>query len=764
MSQSSEKNNSDTINQMIFYARKNYLLIILSFALNITFVFLYAITSLPQYTSSAKIFIEQDNSSIDPFLEISGRRDINLINNQQQILKSRSVAEATVNVLAKSELRDRLYLFQTRNENDDLQNLPKQALRKLLLSEKFAYKNYDEAIKNNPALLNLAANNIKNNLIVISSRTSDIINISYTSNNAFESALVINTVVDVYKAKDLDWKNNEHSYLQEFLDEQLLIKKSELSELENTLKVFQEENKIFGLDDNSESLLNSLQMIESDFYLTVTEIEILNEKEKFYKKSLNKQEQDFSNTLTNTIDTQLMALRNELAVTEAEFLSSKAKNKKLSEMSLKAIEMKIENLKNSIKKETEILVNSELTSSSPIEFRQSIIDTLIQINTSKNGLAAKKNELSKIITVYEDKLKELPQQYLQFSRLQRDKFILDETYSLMKKKYEESRISEASQLGKVKIIDVAIPSNNPTWPPNPSVLSIMALFLCIVNSFIFIFIKEKTDNTIKSFDQIEQLGLTILGIIPKFEKITKTNSINKSSSKRNHQLISKNSKSLVSEAFRTLRTSLSFIPRKGTSGGRSFIVSSSGPSEGKSTTCANLAITYANLGKKTLIIEFDLRKPVMSQIFKIDNSLGITKTFIDKKSSLKDQVQQSDIPNLDVLCSGPVPPNPSEIIGHEELIESVKLLQKDYDIILVDTPPIAPVTDTLQLANIFDDFILVIRANKTQKLVLDRSLKSLKNINKPIQNCIVNEVSTNMSYGGYYYDSYNYYYANEDED
>jgi len=758
MAQSSEKNNNDTINQIIFYARKNYLVIILSFAISIFLVFLYAITALPQYTSSAKIFIERDNSSIDPFLEISGRRDTNLINNQQQILKSRSVAEAAVNVLAKSELRDRLYLFQTRNENDDLKNLPKQALRKLLLSEKFAYKNFDEAIKDNPKLLNKAVTTIQNNLIVISSRTSDILNISYTSNNALESSLIINTVVDVYQAKDLDWKNNEHSYLQEFLDKQLLIKKMELSELENALKIFQEDNKIFGLDDNSESLLNSLQMIESDFYLTVTEIEILNEKEKFYKRSLNKQEQDFSNTLTNTIDTQLMALRNELAATEAEFLSSKAKNSNLSEMSLKAIEMKIENLKNSIKKETEILVNSELTSSSPIEFRQSLIDTLIQINTSKNGLAAKKSELSKIITVYEDKLKELPQQYLEFSRLQRDKFILDETYSLMKKKYEESRISEASQIGKVKIIDIAIPSNFPTWPPSNSFLAIIALFLSIINSVIFIFIKEKTDNTVKNFDQIEQLGLTILGIIPIFENLNQTNS------KRNHQLISENSKSLVSEAFRTLRTSLSFIPRKNTSSGRSFIVSSSGPSEGKSTTCANLAITYANLGKKTLVIEFDLRKPVMSQIFKVDNSLGITKTFIDKNTSLKDQIQQSDIPNLDVLCSGPIPPNPSEIIGHEKLIESVKLLKKDYDIIIVDTPPIVAVTDTLQLANIFDEFILVIRANKTQKLVLDRALKNLKNINKPIQHCIVNEVSSNMSYGGYYYDSYNYYYANEDKD
>ena len=759
-------NNSQNfdLRELYYSLRSNYIIYVYAFLISFVSLGIFYLSALPRYTSNAKIYIEDDASTINPFAEISGRRDLNMINNQMEILNSRVLRQNTIKSLSKSLRKDNLYLFNTRNENDDLNNLVKQGLRKLLLSEIYSYNTFEEARQDNPQILSLAEIHLKNNLIFVSGRNSDIINISYSSNNALESSIVINTLLNEYQKMDIMWQNNEHRFLQSFLNDQLDIKIKELEQIENSLKKFQESNKIFGLDNDTEIILTNVQSMESDLYKTKTEIEILGKREQFYRNSLNSEEKQLSLKLTNTIDSQLFALRNELAITEAEYLSSKSKNS-TNQNALESIELKIDNLKNSISEETNELIKLGISSANPIEFRQSLVDSLIQISGQKTALEARFIETGKVLKIYENQLESLPNKFLEYSRLIREKSISEETYGLMKKKFQESRISEASEIGKIRIIDNAIPNNISSYPPSLSLLGIILILLTTIGGTTYINLSNFLNSSITKIDYIENLGISILSVIPSFDLDKKRRKKKISNEYTSRLILKDDTKSPISESYRTLRTSLEFLKNVNETRARKIIVSSSGPQEGKSTTSANIAIAFASQGKKTIIIDCDMRKPILHKAFDVDKEKGISKMFIDKnETSFTSNIQATQIENLDILCSGPTPPNPSELLSSTKFENALNEAFEQYDVVIVDTPPLIAVTDALLLRKHFDELLLIVRLNKTEKGALDRSMKNLENIGFPLKYCVLNEVSGSNYYGSYYYSYYHYYYGNNNEE
>ena len=191
-----------------------------------------------------------------------------------------------------------------------------------------------------------------------------------------------------------------------------------------------------------------------------------------------------------------------------------------------------------------------------------------------------------------------------------------------------------------------------------------------------------------------------------------------------------------------------------------ILVSSPGPGEGKTTSIVNLAITYANLGKKTVLIDCDLRKPVTHKIFKLDRDPGITKYLTGNLSSCTEILNKTEIDNLSMITCGYVPPNPSEILASEKMEKLMEELRQEFEIILIDSPPLLAVTDSFILTKFADQFILVVRSGKTEKGGLDRSLEQMKYVGADLSGIVMNDVSKSSSYGkGYYYNYYQYYYG-----
>ncbi|WP_303699671.1 CpsD/CapB family tyrosine-protein kinase [Lentibacillus sp. CBA3610] len=219
-------------------------------------------------------------------------------------------------------------------------------------------------------------------------------------------------------------------------------------------------------------------------------------------------------------------------------------------------------------------------------------------------------------------------------------------------------------------------------------------------------------------------------------------------SKIRHLITKMNPRSPIAEQFRTVRTNLQFSSADHEL--KSLMVTSSGPSEGKSSSAANLAVVYAQQGKKVLLVDSDMRKPTVHYTFRLDNLSGLSNILVGD-ASLQDTVTYSDVENLDVIACGPIPPNPSELLGSRRMEQFIKEAKMAYDIILFDTPPVLAVTDAQILANLCDGSMLIVRSKQTEYESAEKSIDVLQSSTAKFLGTVLNGVEKKKANYYYYY-------------
>lgn len=213
------------------------------------------------------------------------------------------------------------------------------------------------------------------------------------------------------------------------------------------------------------------------------------------------------------------------------------------------------------------------------------------------------------------------------------------------------------------------------------------------------------------------------------------------------RLLAHNSpKDPVAEQYRTIRTNIQFSGAKEEI--KSLVLTSSGSAEGKSTTAANLAIVYAQQGLKVLLIDGDLRKPTVHYTFRLENHTGLTNV-LTKQSTLEQAVQDTEVPDLYVLTSGPIPPNPAELLASKQMDEILDEMKKQFDIVIFDTPPILAVADAQILANQVDASILIVSSVKTEKDAALKAKELLIQAKSKLLGAVLN--NRKIEKGNYYY-------------
>jgi capsular exopolysaccharide synthesis family protein len=212
----------------------------------------------------------------------------------------------------------------------------------------------------------------------------------------------------------------------------------------------------------------------------------------------------------------------------------------------------------------------------------------------------------------------------------------------------------------------------------------------------------------------------------------------------------RNPKSPIAEQYRTIRTNIQFssIDKEL----KTLMITSSGPGEGKSTTVANLAVVLAQQEKRVLLIDTDLRKPTVHYTFKVSNIYGVT-SILTRQTTLRDTIVSSKVPNVDVLPSGPIPPNPSELINSKSMNDLIEEASRMYDYVLFDTPPLIAVTDGQLLAHHVDGVILVVSSGKTEIESATKAKELLENANAKIIGAVLNEKAARKDKYYYYYGS-----------
>jgi polysaccharide biosynthesis transport protein len=314
---------------------------------------------------------------------------------------------------------------------------------------------------------------------------------------------------------------------------------------------------------------------------------------------------------------------------------------------------------------------------------------------------------------------------------------------------EQQRSEMAGQ--EVNALRVAQPALVPSTPiaPNPLRNAILAglLGLLVVGGLVWLI--EYLDDTVKSPDDLAAAGLvTALGVVPrqKLEKDTPA------------QLITMVApRSQISEAYRLIRTNLDFAALDRPL--RSVLVTSANPGEGKSTTAANLAIVLAQAGKRVILADADLRRPSVHRLFSARNQVGLTTMLLRENAEPNEFLQPTAVEGLSVLASGPIPPNPAELLSSARFTSLLERLVEEADMVIVDSPPVLAVADPIVLASRVDGTLVVVDSQKTREGALRQAQDALAKSGTHLLGGVLNKLGKNA--GAYYYYYYRSYYGDD---
>ncbi|WP_224365033.1 GumC family protein [Hyalangium versicolor] len=382
------------------------------------------------------------------------------------------------------------------------------------------------------------------------------------------------------------------------------------------------------------------------------------------------------------------------------------------------------------------------------DFVRSLTNVVRKAETELVTAVNEEKNLARLLATARDEAFQLGKRQIQFDNLTREAENNRRLYESVLRRLKDIELSGLLRTTNVRVLDAARPSFAPVKPDvRKSVMTalVFGLFLgCLVVVGL-----ELQENTVASQSDVEErLGLAFLGFVPRVEQ--------KGENPRERDLyVHRQPKSSVAECCRAIRTNLLFMsPDKPF---KTLVVTSSGPQEGKSTTCIFLGVAMAQSGNRVLLLDTDMRRPRLHKAFGVPNDVGISSLVVGE-GSLDTAVKSTEVPNLFVLPCGPIPPNPAELLHTQAFGELLKAASGKFDRIILDSPPLNAVSDSAVLATQTDGVVLVLRAAKTNRESARRALRSLADVQAQMYGAILNDLDvtdaryrdTYLTYRGYY--------------
>lgn len=735
----------------------------------------------PIYQSAAKLLIKDDEdsgmrrggNSIMSATNLGIISNSNGIDNEMEILKSRTLAQQTVydlklyvNYRHEGKLKDHiLYGDQEVNIDMDLEHLKKlNAPMNLKITREgrnyHVTGSYYVPIDNNsfnPEAVNIdktfsalpatigtrvgvvrftqngnymlrdgeslkatmiapeiAAGKYVGNLNVTeSSKTTTIVDLVLNDEIPQRAIDYLKQLAIVYNRQANEDKNEIAVRTEQFINQRLEKINAELGSTEGQLENYKKRNNMVELKTNATQAVANADQYAQKLSEANTQVALLDELTKYMNEPSNRHQPIPSNVgLSDASATSLINEYNKIALQRNQLLHSASENSP----TVTPLTAQLDDLNSSIKR---------------------------AMTQARAGLKIQRNSIAAQAGKYEGQINNTPEQERMLTQIGRQQEVKSGLYLMLLQKREENSISLAATADKGKLIDTPVFAGKVT--PKNYMIMLIALILGLAIPAGILFLLEFFRYKIEGHNDVEKLtNLPIIADVAIASERAKTKA---------DIVVHENKNNLMEEIFRSLRTNLQFLLKQHD---KVIMFTSTTSGEGKTFIASNVAISFALLGKKVVLVGLDVRKPRLAELFEIDDHHhGITNLLVKDEvnwSDVKEQIIPSGINDkLDILMAGPVPPNPGELVTRESLDQTMEQLKEHYDYILIDTAPVGLVTDTLALGRISNATVYVCRADFTQKASfgLINSLSMEKKL--PNMSIVLNGVDLSKKKYGYYY-------------
>jgi polysaccharide biosynthesis transport protein len=598
---------------------------------------------------------------------------------------------------------------------------------------------------------------LERRLSVQKHRGTDVLEITYKSKSAQETATVVNKLMNLYIENSIMGDRAQAELTAQFITQQLPTNQTAVSKAEEALRNFKETNLISDLNSERQSVATAISDLTRQIGDTRTALRRSENRTQSLETQLGLNSKDalaFSTLSQNPgvqdALTELQKAQTQLAIARDQYQPRHPK--------IVDLEGKVNRLKSVTQTQTTNISSGITNTANPqIQMRgiqQQLADEMVKLTADNASLKTQINSLETEKVQYQKRVLTLPKLEQKQRELERQLDAAQSTYSSLLKKLQEVRIAANQSQGNAKVIEFAAPPEKILLKPIILKL-ILGLLLGILMGMVVTFWQELRDKTIKTVGEAKDLfGYPLLGIIPALEQESTESAIAHYDLERTvPKLILKDLPfSPISEAFRMLQSNLRFL--KSDQALKTIAITSCSPGEGKSTIAANLALTMVQQGFKVLLIDADMRRPMQHQIWELRQSHGLSEVLVSQAKSV--EAIQEVAEGLHVLSSGVTPPNPGALLDSNRMSALIQEFSTIYDYVIVDTPPLLFATESRSLGQLADGLVLVVRPGVADANDAAATKELLKKIESKVLGLVLNGVEMQKEPDSYFHYSSEY--------
>lgn len=595
----------------------------------------------------------------------------------------------------------------------------------------------------------LAPQRLANKIELTNIPATDVLEVSYQDTDPQEAAAVVNTIMSLYLENNILTNRAEAVAAGHFIANQLPKTEATVHRAEAALRQFKEQNQVVNLDEEAKSAVAIIQELESKIHETKAELEDANAQAAVLRRQMatTSHQAIAMNSLNESPEVQkllaeLQQVEGDLAVQQVRFVESSP--------TIQSLKSKRDALKQILQKHVaEFLGKNSQFSNKDWQMgyaKQRLTEHYAKTEAERLGLTSRLASLSQASSIYKKRVNILPQLEQKQRQLERQLEAAQSTYEVLLKKLQEIKVAENQNIGNVRIIEPAL------VPTKASLrIPIIIIALGIVGGSLLaiadIFLLELSDTSIKTLKEARELfDYTLLGSVPFFGKKVRP--------KRQAQEwslpeipVRDTPRSPISEAYRMLQANLKFVSSDKAI--EAIVVTSSVPKEGKSTIAANLATATAQLGRRVLLVDGDMRHPLQHHIWKLTNAAGLSDVLVGQ-AEFESSVTEV-MPNLHVLSAGVIPPNPMALLESRRMASLIKSFSEQYDFVIIDTPPLILAADALTLGTMTDGVLMVARPGVIDSTSAAAAKESLEHSGQNVLGLVVNGVILKNEPDSYFY-------------